>query len=64
MGGGPGGVEPGSMAALELGKMDLLMAGNELLLRLATLLIAVNVVFITFVRKRRPGRTLGPCAPA
>ena len=52
------------MAALELGKMDLLMAGNELLLRLATLLIAVNVVFITFVRKRRPGRTLDPCAPA
>jgi len=52
------------MAALELGKMDLLMAGNELLLRLATLLIAVNVVFITFVRERRPGRTLGPCAPA
>jgi len=56
-------VEPDDNAVAGFGKMNLLKAGNEFPLRLATLLIAVNVVFITFAGERRPGRTLGSCIP-
>ena len=53
-------MEPGINDVAELDKRYLLMAGNGLLKRLATLLTAVNVVFITFARRqtRQTARTV------